>query len=444
MTVAGFPTFRVHIGFPSDPTEHVFIIGVSLLGSDDVLATDTDGFEDVTDRLDGDMLEPIHIVRGRTSPRTDYSPGRATLSFRNDDGRFDPLNLEGPYVLDGVTLVECGRRVRITVTDADGVIEERFVGQVEAYLPEIDDRGWPTMKIECSDAFAYASRYDPEASSPAGEGELSGARQHRILDMVNVADGDRNIDAGIVALQATTLAQNALTEARLTAATESPLGGFYVNRQGRFEHNQRRAPYETARMSSPRATFGPPGVENHDAGILPYVSLKPVKDKALLLNDALVASVGGEGQSAQDETSIGTFFAYTDKRTDLIHQTDEESAAYAEALVLLFSDTNYRYDSVEIDALAVPDDQVSTIAAFMATSEIRDRIAVLEQVTYRDENDDEFVRENLAEVFIEQVEEWIGAQSWRQKFQLWSAAAFEDLFVIGVSLLGGDDRLATF
>lgn len=442
MTPVGFPTFRLRIGFPSNPDERLFVLDVSLLDGGDVLAAPGDGFEDVTEWLNGDETWPIKITRGRSSPRGDWPTGKSTIKLRNTDGRFDPLNLEGPYVLDGVTLVECGRRVWITAELDDGTVEDRFYGQVEAYTPGLDENGWPTMTLSCAGPSAYLASFDPGAVAPVGEGEDSGARWNRVLDNAGVADGDRDIATGDSTLQATTLAQNALTECKLVAASE--YGAFYENRHGRFQGDNRRAVIETARMATPRATFGPPNAVNKAAGILPYVKLTPTKDKDRLINDTALARTGGTIQTGEDAESKTKFFTYTRRRTDLLNEEDLDVARQGEWDLLLNGDAEYRYESVSISALATDDDELSDMVAFMLEAELRDRIAVLEQIRYFETDDDDvgWVRENTEEVFVERLEERISWKAWEMDLGLASAQKLTNIFILDVSLLDGDDVLA--
>lgn len=444
MPPEGFPSFRLRIGFPSNPDERIFVLDVSLLDGDDVLAQPGDGFEDVTEWLNGDDRWPIKIKRGRSSPRSDWPSGKATIELRNTDGRFDPLNLEGPYVLAGETLVECGRRVWITAELDDGTVEDRFYGQVESYTPGLDDRGWPTMTIECAGPSAYLAAFDPGAVAAVGAGEDSGARYHRILDNAGVPDGDRDIATGDSTLQATTLAQNALTECKLVAASE--YGAFYENRHGRFQGDNRRAVIEVPRMATPRATFGPQDAVNIAAGILPYVSLTPTKDKDRLINDTALGRTGGTIQTDEDAESKAKFFTYTRRRTDLLLETDLEVAEQGEWDLLLYSGAEYRYDAIRISALAAPDEQIVDMVAFMLEAELRDRVAVLEQVRYFETDVDTvgWVRENTEEVFVERIDERISWNEWEMDLGLASAQKLTDLFILDVSLLDGDDVLAPF
>lgn len=430
-------TPHVHIGFPVNPDERLFILGVSQLGAGDVLAAAGSGYVEVTDRLDGNKLEPIHIARGRSSPLGDYETSKCTLNFRNDDGRFDPLNLNGPYVAAGETLVRCGRRVLVTMERSDGTVEARFAGQIESYAPDVSIRGWPTMTIECEGPMALMARINPDASTPTGEGEDSGARQARLADIAEVADGDRDFQTGDNTLQATTAAQNILTEMRLTAASESPLGGFYEKRTGQLAHDNRRAPLDETRQREVQATFAPPGV----ADTLPYTDLRPAFDKQRLRNDVHAARVGGESVIVQDDASIALHGLYTDRRTDLIVDDDNQVAYWVQWRALLFGDAEYRYDSVSLDALACTDAQLDDMAEAMIARELRDRIAVMEQIEYRSSSDVLSTRSNTVEVFVEHIDEWIGWQSYRMDLDLSSAEKLSDPFVLGVSVLGGTDRL---
>lgn len=437
-------TFHVQIGFPIDPSERLFILDHSLLDGGDVLAGSTGGFEDVTDRLDGDDLEPIHITHGgRPSPLSDYGQSHATVKFRNDHGDFDSLNLAGEFVTAGVSLVRVERRIWIYVQFADGTIEDRFAGFIKSYTPDISVRGWPTMTVECEGWFPNLSTFDPDAQSPVGEGDDSGARVNRVLDNADVPDGDRSIRTGNATLQETTLAQDPLTECRLVAASESPFGGFFENRHGELQLDPRRAIVTDTTSREPQATFGPPG---NGAGVLPYVRLVPKQDIDRLRNDISAARAGGSAQTSQDATSIATFFHRRDKRTDLLLQTDDDVAQWVGWRALLFgAGDEYRYEAIEVDCLACPDSQLTAMAAFLAVSEVRTRIAVLEQIVYRNASDVEFTRTNTREVFIEQIDEWIGWKSWRQTWDVSDAEILgTSYFILDSSLLDGTDVLAPF
>lgn len=434
-----FPTFHIYIAFLVDPTESFGRFDLSVF--DTALFADTDqGFVEVTDRLDPNIGEPVHIVGGRESPLQDYDSRTCTVAFRNDDGRFDALNLAGEYVTAGESEVKLGRRLMVAVELADGTLEPRFAGQIESYTPGLSEFGWPTMRIVAKGLFALLARTNPDASSPTGEGEDTGARQDRLADIAGIADADRNFSTGDRTVQATTAAQNLLTEMRLAAATESPLGGFYEARDGRLTHDNATKVLTATRSKAPRVTLGPPGA----ADTLPYTELVPAFDKKQLVNDDSIAAVGGEAHTAEDSASITAYYRYQTKRTDLLYDNDEDAAARVLDDLYFFSEPRYRYESVSVDCCATSNDtDAADLIDFMATSELRDRVAVLEQITYRDPDTDvAYVRENTEECLVERVEEWIGHASWRQTFQLFSARAISNVAYFDVSLFDGSDLFA--
>lgn len=439
-----WPVPQVTIGFATNPGETFFQLDVSLLDGEDVLAGPDDGMTNISYWLDGDTDSPIHIARGRSGPRSDYERATCEIAVRNDGGRFDPQWDEGPYTVGGATLVKTGRRVTVAMLLPSGRGEARFGGQVEAYRPDLSDPDHPKMVIECSGRFAVVARVDPEASTPTGDGELSGDRQHRLLDIALVPDSDREIAAGLVPMQPTTTAQNILTEARATAASESPLGGFYENRFGRLQHDGRRDLLERARSATPRAVLGPSATD----GNLPYVALEPLLDKDLLANDISTAAAGGTAVRDEDATSVAENSRYTDKRTDLLFDdpTGTLAAQFTEWGLGFFGQPHYRYASITVDLGACPDSSFDDLAELMATLEIRDRLGVREVINYpgdpHDDTSEPFTLDTTTEQFVERIEEWIGFEHWVQQITPWSAEPFAHIFQLDVSLLDGEDVLA--
>lgn len=442
-----FPTFHVYIAFPTDPSSRIARFDISTFDGD-VFADDDEDFIEVTDRLDSTLTEPIHLRGGRESPLSDYDTRFAQIVLRNDDGRFDPLNLDGPYVSGGESFVKLGRRMQVTAELADGSVESRFYGQVDRMIPGVNEPGWPTMTIEAKGLFAVLARSDPLASAPTGAGETAGDRYDRLCDIPGIPDSDRNFSTGLRALQATTTALPTLTECRLVAATESPLGGFYEARDGRLNGDQATDVLTASRSATPRVTLGPPGV----ADTLPYVELVPAFDKKQLENDVSIAAVGGNSRTGEDASSISSYLRYPGKRTDLLFANDEDVERRVIDELYFFAEPRYRYDSVTISCNAGSDAVASDLIDFMATSELRDRVAVLEQIDYpgdplADDYDpvtSPFTRETTEEVLIEHIDEWIGESSWRQTLTLSSARAISNVAYFDVSDFDGSDVFAPF
>src|SRR3546814_5084127 len=109
------PTFSVEIGFTAAWTGTVLHLDDAVRG---ILDTNTlasgDLFTDLTE-----YLTSVTTRRGATradGPTLRYEAGTCTITFNNNDRRFDPTNLAGPYVAGGVTQVEPLRAVRIRAT----------------------------------------------------------------------------------------------------------------------------------------------------------------------------------------------------------------------------------------------------------------------------------------------------------------------------------------
>ncbi|MEV4521482.1 hypothetical protein AB0J77_14735 [Micromonospora tulbaghiae] len=249
---ADMPQLIVEIGFTAPLTGAALHLDDPVRGKLDtaVLAQD-DLFTDVTQ-----WVVSADTRRGATradGPTLRYEAGTCTLELRNDDRRFDPTNLDGPYVAGGVTQVEPMRAVRIRASYG-GHTWPLWRGFTDEWTVAYDGPDSSYATVTCFDAFGIFAAHDRNAIAPAGAGELTGARISRILNSIGWPAEDRMIDAGEETVQATTLADNVLSELLLTADTE--LGEFWVDAQGRVVFRSRSAPYTEARSTGVQAVFG--------------------------------------------------------------------------------------------------------------------------------------------------------------------------------------------
>jgi hypothetical protein len=139
-----------------------------------------------------------------------WSAGTAQLVLDNRDGRFSPDNLSGPYVTAGVTQVRPWRPVRIRATYS-GTTYYLYTGYaldwVESWAgPARTGKGDAICTVPCTDELGHLAGFDGLAQTPAGAGETSGARIHRVLNNAGHT-GTRSIDVGRTTVQDTKAAR---------------------------------------------------------------------------------------------------------------------------------------------------------------------------------------------------------------------------------------------
>jgi hypothetical protein len=160
-----------------------------------------------------------------------FDTGICSIEFTDADRSLDPLNLNGPYVINNTTtLLTRGRRVRISAV-VDGVTTiPLFAGFVSEWPTSLDMFVDATRTIECYDWFGLLANYDGYQQAPVGEGETVTARLHRFLDVVGVPMKERSIDTSTVTLAATDMSGNLLNNLKDTVAADG--GDIWVSADG--------------------------------------------------------------------------------------------------------------------------------------------------------------------------------------------------------------------
>jgi hypothetical protein len=103
----------------------------------------------------------ISTSRGHDKPLDDFPAGTCAVTFRNTDGRFDPLNAAGPYYGDLVPLVP----MRVSALESDGLTRDYlYTGFVQplngwTHVSVADGRS-ATMTMSCVDFTAILARTD--------------------------------------------------------------------------------------------------------------------------------------------------------------------------------------------------------------------------------------------------------------------------------------------
>lgn len=364
------PQPTVEIGFPSGAaTSTTLYLNDTAKG---VLNTNT---------LAGDVwvnvkqwLVTFETRRGatRVEPILSYEASTATVTLRNEDRRFDPTNLAGPYVdgVTGKTEVTPGRPIRIYVQYGANIYY-LFRGFIDGWKLAYEGPTRSTATVTATDGMKLLAGADRIAGSSVGAGELSSARIGRILDSAGWPTYDRIINTGSSTLQATVLEGDALTELQLTAATEG--GEFYIDGAGRAYFRGRSGPTSDSRSTTSQATFG----SNQAGGELPYIDVDLDYDEAQLSNPVRFTRAGGTAQTAED-TALQTLYQNgiprVFERTDLLMQTDAAALDYAQWVLYQNKEPELRVSSITVDPR--PDQYADLLYPQVLGREIGDRITV--------------------------------------------------------------------
>ncbi|GAB3884610.1 hypothetical protein [Terrabacter terrigena] len=275
-------------------------------------------------------------------PVPQWDAGEGTALLRNDDRRFDPTNLAGPYVEAGVTTQVVPRRIFKWLAFWNGVTYPLCTGFIK-WRYGYEGPQSATATLQLADAFSILST--PQGTTaPVGAGETSTARVNRILDTAGWSAADRDVAGGAVTMQATTFGNNALSD--LQVVNDSELGELYVNGDGDVVFRGRSDILTRTRSTVSQGIFGS-DVAN---GELPYVDVEISYDGPRA-TAVYATRVGGVEQvaSVYDKYPVGY------SKDGLMLQTDAATAGWARRVMGMSKDPSLRFSSITIDPRANPD-----------------------------------------------------------------------------------------
>jgi hypothetical protein len=301
-----------------------------------------------------------------------WSSGSLSIVLNNMDGRFSPDNLAGPYVAAGVTGIRPGRPVRITLTYL-GVTYPVIRGFARSWdeTPNLVEPrlGDAIMNVTGNDPWSSLAKINGTAVGAVGSGETFGFRINRILN----AAGDispRDLDAGSITLQATTLSDAPITEIGVVSASEG--GAVWVEADGTITGRRRYSLVEDYRSVTVQATFGDsPGEVMWSEGGL---SVAPLDDE-MTINTATYTRVGGTPQRSADVVSQALYGICEDtaSNTDnLVCENDADVATLAQWAVMLGKTPEGRVTSLTFRPRCDP----TTLFPLMLDRKIRDLVQV--------------------------------------------------------------------
>jgi hypothetical protein len=303
----------------------------------------------------------------------------------------------------------------------NGVAYPLWSGNATDWDPQYNGPESSYCVITAQDGLGYLSQdgLRTELGSPAGAGELSGARVNRILDSAAWPSGPvwRDIDTGFSPLAGTTLAGPPLSE--LQDVTDAELGGFWMSPSGKAVFRSRRSILTAANSTASQAVFG------SGAGELPYTD-RDLEHAASRLFNMITAGNGTATATAASTASEARYGQRSYPRTDLLLFDSTELTQWANLILYQCKDPEQWFSALTIDPRVNP-------------------ALLYPQVLGRDFGDRVTARRRppgmpmiSRDVFIRGVQHEYRRGYWNTRWVLQSAAKYNDFLILGTGILGHD------
>jgi len=267
-----------------------------------------------------------------------WSASSIDIGLNNQDGRFSPDNLTGPYVVAGLSSIRpgCGVRAKLTFGGVDYPLAK---GYVDEWSETWDGIGGPrtgvaTTSIKGTDEWARISAAPGVTVTPSvGAGETFGARINRLLNAAG-STAPRTIDTGTATMQATDLSADPVQDLELTCDSEG--GAILIDGSGTVVAKRKYALVEETRSTVVQATFG------DGPGEIPWSEIETAPlNVSNLINRAAYTRVGGTQQVYSDVNSVALYGPAGDKSPNvdqLICEDDGQALSLATWSVLSHKD----------------------------------------------------------------------------------------------------------
>jgi hypothetical protein len=296
------------------------------LGRLDFNALDGDiAFRDVTDEV-----FQVSVARGRNRDLDRTNAGQVSVSFNNENRRFDPAGDS-----DVTEYVVPRRPVRITV-DGSPV----FTGLIDDWNFSYQPSGRSVASLDGSDAFSLFAREVNTGGSVAEQ--LSGARIEEVLDDLTIPwpSLERDIDDGNATFEAGVLEGNAL--AYLQKVEESESGLIFMTKDGSFGFRERLLqPVDDAPVFS-------------DQGGIPYEDIQITYGTELLANEAIVTNSTGTATAGEPTSQVT--YGVTVRSVDSLLATGGLQGL-ADYIVARYSEPEYRIERITVNLIALTPQQ---------------------------------------------------------------------------------------
>ena len=366
--MAGFPVvnagnydLQIDTGFTVD----AFILDDALKGildNPDYVLDGTTQFASVIE-----STQSVSVKRGRRDIGDTFSAGTMAFEILDVSGIFNPFDENSPFydTNQNVPGLAPMREVKLIRYDNADNPELLFRGFVINFDYNFALGGLDTVTVYCADQFYLLSQtYLDELNVTA---ETSGERLETVLSLPEVdfpTGASRDIATGTVNLghaEAYTVAAGTNVLSYVSQVNDTAeFGRVFMSREGVFTFQDRIG----NTISASVADF-------HDDGTnIPYNGLGISFEADAVVNRSVVTGLNGNTATADDATSIATYFIQTSSITNsLLH---EQTSIDTAASYLLNPDPEARFTSVETAFMALTTAQRDTVAVI----EIGDTVTI--------------------------------------------------------------------
>jgi len=304
-----------------------------------------------------ESTQSVSVKRGRRDIGDTFSAGTMSFEILDVSGIFNPFDENSPFydVNQNVPGLAPMREVKLIRYDNADNPELLFRGFVINYDYNFALGGLDTVTVYCADQFYLLSQtYLDELNVTA---ETSGERLETVLSLPEVdfpTGASRDIATGTVNLghaSAYTVAAGTNVLSYVSQVNDTAeFGRVFMSREGVFTFQERIG----STLSAPVADF-------HDDGTnIPYNGLGISFEADAVVNRSVVTGLNGNTATADDATSIATYFIQTSSITNsLLHEQPSIDTA---AAYLLNGDPEPRFTSVETAFMALTTAQRDTVA----------------------------------------------------------------------------------
>ena len=280
-------------------------------------------FYDVTDRV-----RSLAISRGKPRRFSTFPSSVINVEFNNHDRAFDPEYVDSPFAGNIIPR----REVKVSFGSAIA-----YTGWIDDWNLSYTPDGNSLAGAVGLDAMTILAKQFLTAGTPVQE--RTGTRIDKALSDPGVdwASALRTIDTGTVDVgtQEIEVGTNVLTYLQDVTATEGGL--LFVGKDGHITfRNRKQAPASATLVKFNQETD------------IPYTAIGIVYGSELLFNEITIANVGGGTAVASDLASQGQYGKRELSQTNLLGATDEQSVDLAVYYADLYSEPEYRVETLEV------------------------------------------------------------------------------------------------